>query len=248
MVSRRAEAIAMPSSAICLSTASSQAASGRASSRSRLRERNACSKAAARDACPGSIASTSRSTKRLRSPGGPLNSPSSEGVIHTRRRCSLKTLDEAAGAPLRRVLRIGFDEPCSRSIPVPSTAGPSGPSRSATIANRPDPPMRAISASGARRRPRPGARSDKASSRFVLPTPFSPQSAISIGSNSASSSGKLRKSVSLRRVTARRGHASSTCPPCEAARLLTRASASARRAWMPPRAPASAWENRVRRA
>ena len=43
--------------------------------------------------------------------------------------------------------------------------------------SEPGPGLRAISARSARRRPRPGANSDSASSRLVLPAPFSPASA-----------------------------------------------------------------------
>ena len=238
----------MPSSAICLSTASSQAASGRASSRSRLRERKACSKAAARDACPGSIASTSRSTKRLRSPGGPLNSPSSEGVIHTRRRCSLKALDDAAGAPLSRVLRIGFDEPglaldagsehgrAERPFEIGDDREPARPADARHLGKR-----RAAQAP-ARGEKRQGLEQIRLADAVLAAERDQHRFEFGV---------ELRKAAEIGEPEARdarRAHRGSTCPPCEAARLLTRASASARRAWMPPRSPASAWENQVRRA
>src|SRR6516225_5322045 len=190
----------MPSLAIWRSTASSQAASWRGSSRRRLRWRSACSNAAARAAWPGSIARTRRSTKRRRSPAGPLKSPSSAGVIQTMRRCSLKALDEGTGAPLMRERRTGFCDPGSRSLPVARRVSASAPSRSATTAKLPVPPSRAMSESEARLIPLPGESSDSASSRLVLPTPFSPQSATSIGPKAQSSAAKLRKSLSLSRA------------------------------------------------
>jgi hypothetical protein len=60
-----------------------------------------------------------------------------------------------------------------RAFPVPSLR--ILPSRAATL-NPPGPPFRPISASGAPRSPRPGVRSDTASSMLVLPAPFSPDS------------------------------------------------------------------------
>jgi hypothetical protein len=64
-------------------------------------------------------------------------------------------------------------------MPVPSVASPSMPSISAEAAQLPSPSTNAISSSVARRRPRPGASSEIASIKLVLPAPFSPVSTTS---------------------------------------------------------------------
>ena len=51
-------------------------------------------------------------------------------------------------------------------------------SNAALIANSPGPRLSAISGNDARRRPRPGANSDSASSTLVFPAPFSPTSRL----------------------------------------------------------------------
>ena len=80
----------------------------------------------------------------------------------------------AAGAPWIRSSRRSGADACapvamSTSSPnVAATPNPPGPA--------PSSPRRAICPNGARRRPRPGASSDTASSTLVLPAPFSPVS------------------------------------------------------------------------
>ncbi len=77
-----------------------------------------------------------------------------------------------AASPLIRTTRRSP----SGSRPVPMSTGPAGVS---TVAATPHPgssPWRSISASLARRNPRPGASSETASRRLVLPAPFGPTS------------------------------------------------------------------------
>ena len=61
-------------------------------------------------------------------------------------------------------------------MPVPSVASPSMPSSSADTAQEPSPSKKASSSKVARRKPRPGASSEIASIRLVLPAPLAPVS------------------------------------------------------------------------
>ena len=61
-------------------------------------------------------------------------------------------------------------------MPVPSVARPSMPSISADTAQAPSPSENASSSMVARRKPRPGASSEIASIRLVLPAPLAPVS------------------------------------------------------------------------
>ncbi len=182
-VSCRAAATATPSAATSRSAASAQAASmrpaARPSSRTRLRLRSARSSAVTRVPCSLSTVSTMRSRKRRRSDAPPVKSPSMAGVSHTTRRWSAKLLAEVTGARSMRHFRPAGAAPSPTSKPVPScTSGTTSPpsSSSSETAQLPAPPSRAQSASSARRRPRPGVKNDRASSRFVLPAPLCPAS------------------------------------------------------------------------
>jgi hypothetical protein len=63
-----------------------------------------------------------------------------------------------------------------RRTPVPSVASPSAPSTSAATAQEPSPSENATSSSVARRKPRPGAKNEIASSKLFFPAPFGPSS------------------------------------------------------------------------
>ena len=202
-VSRRASATATPSSATSRSTASSQRSSSGRSSRRRLRERRARSIAETRAPWAASTASTSRSRNRRRSPAAPRNSPSRSGVSQTTRRNSLNATGEAAVAPSIRQSRLARPSGPGGSNPVPRRCSAPSRSRVSETAKPPGPPLRAMAANSARRRPRPGTNSDSASSRLVLPAPFSPTSATKRARGVSSRSAWLRKSRAISWVTRR---------------------------------------------
>jgi hypothetical protein len=107
-----------------------------------------------------------------------VNSRSIAGVSHSTDSHSLRLLT-AAGAPLIRTCRRSG---AAASVPVPISISP----RRAATPNPPGPSFRAISASEAPRKPRPGVRSDTASSMLVLPAPLSPDSRTKPGPGSSS--------------------------------------------------------------
>ncbi|MNU45230.1 hypothetical protein D3C71_340680 [compost metagenome] len=174
-ISCRAAAMAIPSSAICVSIAASHAGSKRPSERSRLRLRMERSKSLALRAWVGSSESTSRSRKRRRSDDEPVNSPSIDGVSHNTFRWSESSSVDLAGVLLILSLRLTLS-PSPGSVPVPIATSPCIPSRSTKMAKPPSAPTRVTSVSTARLKPRPGERKDIASIRLVLPAPFSPVS------------------------------------------------------------------------
>ena len=212
------------SSAICRSTASSQ--EGRAGRlleqpvalAQRLLERGGARRMARIDGEDEAV------DEAPRSPGGPLNRPSIAGVIQTRRRCSLKAPEDQAGAPLTRARRTGFAGSAWKARSrFRASLGPRRSRARRRPRSRPCRRSRTISTRPARLRPRPGEKSESASRRLVLPTPFSPESAIASRRTGiqAFEAAEIRESS---RVT--RG-------------VITRASASAHRARASPPAPAS---------
>ena len=124
---------------------------------------------------------------RRRAPALSTNSRSIAGVSQATASHS-PSATALVSAPLtwtRR--RPGF----SALVPVPiTTRSPS----SALTAKAPIPPS-ALSPSAARRRPRPGASSESASSTLVLPAPFSPTSRLSPALPSSRVASWLRKRV-----------------------------------------------------
>ena len=177
-VSRRAAATAMPSSAISRSAASSQIFSPRLSSSRRLRLRRA--RSIALD--PRAMLAVHRQHQPVEK-APPLPGGAGEQPVHGRgepddadmvgegagrgNRLAVEAeffLDAALGRRLERRSPVAADRPPRRSVP-------------AIWRSRRSPPSRASSAVSARRRPRPGVKSEIASSRLVLPAPFSPESA-----------------------------------------------------------------------
>src|SRR5665647_1894905 len=174
---RDAAATATATSAVSCSIASSQCGSLWASSSSRLRERKERSSAETRLECWASTASTRRSRNRRRSEAGPLNSGSMAGVSHTTRRWSAKAVAEPTLSRSIRHLRVDDESSAAGgSMPVPNVLRPSMPSISAETAQEPSPSVKASSSMVARRKPRPGASSEIASIRLVLPAPLAPVS------------------------------------------------------------------------
>ena len=178
-MSRRPAATATPCSAITSSSAASHAGSAGPSRNRRERSRNACSYAATRPACAGSSPSTSRSRNRRRPPGPSRNSRSIAGVNHTIPSCSPSAAWLRTGSPSMRTTLRSL---AVRSRPVPTCSAPRRVAMVAATAQPESPEphrgsdCRSISVNLAPRNPRPGARNDKASSRFVLPAPFGPVS------------------------------------------------------------------------
>ena len=87
----------------------------------------------------------------------------------------------------RRSARSGARARRRWARPVRISTAPPGASRRAMTDQGPAPPLRSISPRRARRRPRPGARNEIASSRLVLPAPFGPVSTTGRGSVSSRS-------------------------------------------------------------
>ena len=99
------------------------------------------------------------------------------GVSQTTRRWSAKAAaDDTVSRSMRHCRVEEASSPAGGSMPVPSVASPSMPSISADTAQEPSPSRKASSSKVARRRPRPGAKSEIASIRLVLPAPFAPVS------------------------------------------------------------------------
>ena len=177
-VSARSAATATASSAVSCSTASSQCGSGRGSSSSRLRERSDARAPRRGSECSASTASTSRSRKRRRSEAGPVNSRPSPASARRRaddrrRRSPRRPARGRCGTcrvvgASRRVRRL--DAGAERGKPERALDLGTTPPRSRR------PRAKATSSSVARRRPRPGASNEIASSRLVLPAPFGPTS------------------------------------------------------------------------
>ncbi len=141
-----------------------------------------------------------RSRKRRRPDAASWNSRSICGVNQTAATRSASSACARTGWPSRRKTRRS--ELPSGSLPVPMSKSPCGVAkrpamaqgRAASSARRPSSPIRAP------RRPRPGPRREIASSRFVLPAPFSPAMATMGAVKATSRDGQERKSVRRRRV------------------------------------------------
>ena len=110
--------------------ASSQSASPRRSSSTRLRERSARSSALTRAPCAASTVSTSRSRKRRRSPAGPRNRTSRSGVSQTTRRCSANAAGESRRPAVDPADAAPGGPSAAGSKPVPSRCSPCAASRS----------------------------------------------------------------------------------------------------------------------
>ena len=268
-------ATATASSAVSCSMASSQCGSGRGSSSSRLRERSERSSALTRLPCSASTASTSRSRKRRRSEAGPLNSVSIAGTSQTTRRWSAKAAAEATGSRSMRHLRATVVS-ARRRLDAGAERGEAERAfdlgrhrpRAVALAERDLVERRRGAARG------PGARNEIASIRLVLPAPFGPTSTTGPGADLdlrgvVAAEIRQREAADARRAesisdgklasglpsglthgsrAARQGSGNQKAARLNAARNVTPASASARRArlWSP--CPGSASASRDRRA
>ena len=188
---------------------------------------------------------------------GPRNNPSRSGVSQTTLKNSEKATGEPTVSPSIRHRRVARPSPTAGSKPVPMRCSSSPCLSARETANPPEPALRAMLDRSARRRPRPGEKSEIDSRRLVFPAPFSPTSATKRLPTARSRSAWLRKSRQMTRVRRRpttdgSSVDGSTMP--ELSRVIgettsiTPASASAHTAPRRPRGPGSGSASRDRRA